>query len=75
MRHLNGEERDPVQMSINPKEGWINHYKNLRYDSSINEKLEDNERTEVNLIDNDIIGKCISKSKNRKAPGLDGINL
>ena len=51
MSNFNREERDTAQMSIIPKDSCINHYKSLRYDAMINEELEDNERTEVDLIE------------------------
>ena len=38
-------------MSIIPKERWINYYKNLCYDPSIKEKLEDKERMGVDIIE------------------------
>lgn len=76
MRHLNTEEKDNAELNIIKEKGWLEHYRKLWYDPEIEE--EDSTSYEVYNIDPltmDEFEEALQKSKNRKAPGLDGINL
>jgi hypothetical protein len=81
MKHLNNQEKDIAKMNTIQENQWIEHYKNLwsdqeenDQDNSINNRSED-ENLYTDGITVDELKNALKNLKNRKAPGLDKINV
>jgi hypothetical protein len=83
MKTLNSPERDTIQIKGIENEYWEKHYKDLKFDETKEDKEEmDNLKEQINVDIDDIDGitleevkKAIKSMKNRKAAGLNGINV
>jgi hypothetical protein len=76
MRHLNCESQNTARLNVIKEKQWIEHYKNLRYDpGEENASEEDHTGKIVDEISMEELESAIQGLKNRKVPGLDGINL
>jgi hypothetical protein len=76
MRHLNCESQDTVRLNVIKEEEWIEQYKNVWYDPGEEEAPEeDHTGKKVDEISMEELESAIQGLKNRKAPGLDGIDL
>lgn len=75
-RHLNSTERDTIKVNNISEENWITHYSNLW----TNEDGKDINPTlsimaEIDLIGMDELDNALKTSKNKKASGVDNINI
>jgi hypothetical protein len=80
MRHLNREEKNTAQINIIKEEQWLQYYKQLWNDDAIDniENEQDNHNYEVGGTDpitKDKLECASNASKNRKATGMDNINM
>jgi hypothetical protein len=80
MRHLNREEKDTAQINIIKEEERLQYYKQLLNNDAIDniENQQDNHTYEAGGIDpitRDELECEVNASKNRKAIGVDNINM
>jgi ribosomal protein L29 len=81
MKHLNNQEKDIAKVNTIQENQWLEHYKNLwsdreenDQDNSINNRSEDeNLYTDTIIVDE--LKNALKNLKNRKAAGLDKINV
>lgn len=73
MRSLNKNVRENVQINIIEKDRWIKHYKDLWYEEQ-SETVKIQANADVDNLSIEELQEALKKSKNRKAPGMNGIN-
>ena len=76
IKTLKRDERENVQINAVDEKTWIKHYKDLWYKEE-EEEEEINQTRLINEVDSLTLEELleeIKKSKNRKAPGMNGIN-
>jgi hypothetical protein len=73
---LQKEEKDKAKINNTPKGEWVEHDKELWYDSKENIKIEEdkNLKNEIDLITVEELQNSLEKIKNKKATGPNGIN-
>ena len=81
IKHINKPEKDTASLNIINEQKWINHYRNLWYNKELNkieiDLEEENERglRQVDAISLQELDDVLNTMKNRKAPGIDGVNV
>lgn len=75
MNHLKSEEKDTAELNVIKKDDWIKYYKDLLYDPTvIAEDKSQYNNPQIDPLSKHEMEYALSSMKNRKAPGVDGIN-
>lgn len=79
MRHLNRQEKDIADIQIIKPDEWLSYYKNLWTNKNARDKNKKEDKNEnliedsVDQIEREELEEALSKMRNRKASGSDGI--
>lgn len=79
IKHLNRDEKDMANINNIPDQVWLEFYKNL-WTTSVKEMNENNKNNnkdlmEVDLITYEELKTTLASFKNKKSPGTDNINI
>lgn len=75
IKHLNSQERDTARLNVIEDEEWKRHYQELWCQAEANRDEGSDISACVDMITLDELQQALRDSKNRKASGLDKINM
>lgn len=80
MKYMNKEEREMANINVIEEHKWKEHYKMLWYNEEMKETIdkkenEVEEKVGIDLIDIKELQDVLKSFRNRKAPGIDNMNL
>lgn len=76
IKTLDSEEQKKVEINHIDKKYWVKHYKQLRFDKNTKDTdAQSKEVKELDVIDKDKVKEALKTIRNRKATGLDGLNV